>query len=348
MSHLVLSPEFIETEFETGDYNPPCKISRLPPTTADLADYGKDFILAEDVLSSFGCIQAKNKFSINSCNLDTYSDNGKNCDSRHLAPQCLQPSIGFYWVKGSDGTTKKVCEYDLDLFDNIEMGMEYETKFGLKNPGADKIFKQLCFLSTYKDCPLDPETGKPFRKCAYIRAQNIYGDKCREWAVNIKPIELNFLKQRWCTHNKDSGDCKCLNRSENDDFKRLKNLFNNEDDYCWYQPCSNSGAYLTLDLKHDCKTVSCHIDYNFVENRDINLNDINNEINCTITPLEPSNPEPEPEPEPSIPKFNTPEPSTPKVSSNINKHKNDNFFDTNKFYIIGGIIIFLIIIIKFL
>lgn len=306
---IILSPPIYDETFQEGDYDPPCKVTRNHPVLSTAID-------PQDKQGK--CISAMSRPDIASiCNLGIYpySSNAKRCTPSFRQPACLNPAIGFYWTQDQRGNMQKVCEYDIDLIDDISMGLSYVEKYGDRNYGADLILSKLCSLTTTEKCPINPETGKPFKKCMFLRSTdtNGYGDMCREWARKAEVSLVNKIKSDWCEANLDAEDCKCLNRKYDPNFQKLSEYFHDHDSYCWYAPCSDSGSYLTLDLPHQCLTVNCQVIYDVKNNRDVDLSNLNSRISCDEETLrkiaESRNPKPPiPDPTPVQP---TPIPPTP-------------------------------------
>lgn len=269
---FVLSPEIYDSPFTGKLYPPPCRIRQH----SKLYNGINDKIIA-DPLSSGLCLDISSQEEMSVCNLPL-SKNTKYCDVEKLIVKeiCLQPCISKYWVEGNH----TICEYDLDLIDDISQAKEYTKKFGINNSGAKEIFKKACFLPTNVDCPINPATGLPMNQCAYIRANNYHGEMCRDWFTTLPTEEKNLLKKNFCLKNPRSEDCKCLNRGTDKEFQKLSAYFQNHDSYCWYYPCNNSDNYMIEEKPHDCNSVICQTIFDLKASGNLNLSEIFPKISC--------------------------------------------------------------------
>lgn len=216
------------------------------------------------------------------CNISKLSNNGKHCmpargdGEKDDYPHCFQPAVGSFWTgKGYE----KICEYDLDLFDSVAQGREYMNKFGRTGENVDRIMSQVCGMITQKDCPINPDTGERMKECMVLRSENRDGDTCQDWAIRADPLLIDRMKTRWCTVNRNAEDCKCINRAFDPEYKDLKRYFQ-QNDSCWYAPCSNTGAYLTHSTKEDCTANICQVVYQLKNNNDVIIKNVKNAIQC--------------------------------------------------------------------
>lgn len=176
------------------------------------------------------------------------------------------------------------CVYDLELFGE-KQALEFIDKnlVDRKNIASDpemyKLFEKVCFLSTNKGCPNDPDTGKPFDKCPNIMTSTDIGTKCRDWAIEMPRI-ANSSKVQWCSKNPNEKICDCINRHNNPDFLKLSKLFPTHEDYCWYAPCKLDQNYIALSTQVSCSNAICQEIFNITNSTNVSLKNVQSFFDC--------------------------------------------------------------------
>lgn len=155
------------------------------------------------------CIKSLNNQNlISQCNFKTLGSSNKMCDeidNDENFKLCHQPAVG---TEINLNSGEIICNYDLDLIDDIEMLEEFYNKFGILDKSADKVFQKLCSLTTTDNCMINKDTNKPFTKCMYLFSNNKYGNICNEWAnVKDKKKIVNEMITNWCKKNYLSDFC---------------------------------------------------------------------------------------------------------------------------------------------
>lgn len=190
------------------------------------------------------------------------------------------------------------CTYDPLKMTSLNVIENYKSKFG-ETEDYDTMMTNFC-SGLGKKCITDPTTGKPFTICSKLKSGDNEGDVCRMW-FNKKNLDIqDTTVTNYCFKHETAPDCKCLNRLQDQSYKTVKkhSTFN---DGCWYPPCVGQSAYLvTSDLKKPtCPSNLCQIVFEELQNKDVNINDVKNSINCDFKL--PSPPEVTPQPPPIFP-----------------------------------------------
>lgn len=119
-------------------------------------------------------------------------------------------------------------------------------------------------------------------KCSPLFSKSVIGDYCRDEYAQLSPGDRDTVMQNFCLRNPRSEECKCASRSDEATYLRLKSgqPFS---DACWYVPCTNRFQYFIpseFDGKLECPQNVCQIVYNISEQRNLDMSDIKNDINC--------------------------------------------------------------------
>jgi hypothetical protein len=89
----------------------------------------------------------------------------------------------------------------------------------------------------------------------------------------------------YCLRHTDAEECKCVNRSLNQDYLKLK-LGNPYSDSCWYIPCANRFQFFTpsdFEKVTECPSNICQVVYNISQVHDVDIDHIKNDINCDFS-----------------------------------------------------------------
>lgn len=122
--------------------------------------------------------------------------------------------------------------------------------------------------------------------CSPIFSQSNIGDYCRSMLAKMSKSASDTLIENYCIKNENAEECKCINRSTNPDYIRLKNHGNIYPDACWYTPCLNKMHYFVtsrFDEPVSCPANICQEVYNISKTADINLDNLKHEINCDFS-----------------------------------------------------------------
>lgn len=151
--------------------------------------------------------------------------------------------------------------------------------------------------------------------CSRFVSTGADGNACRVWIANgvagnkgYNSANADTAMGDYCTANPSAAECICINRSANPTYQLIE-AGGYGLDSCWWKPCSNNAGGTVLIPSSliiqpgDCTASICENIENFVDgNGNINLNDVNNYVNCPITPKPgPSPPGPSPGPSPPGP-----------------------------------------------
>ena len=121
--------------------------------------------------------------------------------------------------------------------------------------------------------------------CAPIYSTSQIGDYCRNQYTRLTPQDRDTYIENYCLRNELEEECKCVNRSNNADYIKLK-LGNPYPDGCWYVPCTDRMRYFALsdlDKEISCPQNICQFVYNISQVHDVNIDHIKNDINCDFS-----------------------------------------------------------------
>jgi hypothetical protein len=166
------------------------------------------------------------------------------------------------------------CIYDRNLIDKVEQSDAAIQKFGPDN----SLTRAFCQSKTFT-CPTDVKDG-----CSRYFSTDKDGDYCRDLFNNYTPEQKDAAIQTYCLRN-NTEDCKCVNRSTNFNYERLKqgNPFS---DACWYIPCANKERFFVPSEFADnpsCPTNLCQIVYDISQAHDVDIERVKNDINCDFS-----------------------------------------------------------------
>lgn len=119
---------------------------------------------------------------------------------------------------------------------------------------------------------------------------------CREWADSAEGRRAaDAAMVDWCKAHPGSPICACIDRSSNDAYKKVQNLFPFSD-ACWYLPCKDREMIHTIsqyDMRHpdSCPTTVCEQIINIVDSDHIDISDLVMQMDCGADPSQPSSEE---------------------------------------------------------
>lgn len=121
--------------------------------------------------------------------------------------------------------------------------------------------------------------------CSPVYSISQIGDHCRNQYMRLSPDDRDTYIENYCLRNENEEECKCLNRSLNPDYVKLK-LGNPYSDACWYIPCTDRMRYFAnseFDKSLQCPKNICQIVYDIAQVHDVDINNIKNDINCDFS-----------------------------------------------------------------
>lgn len=122
-------------------------------------------------------------------------------------------------------------------------------------------------------------------KCSPIFSVSEIGDYCRGQYSRLSDGDRDTVSENYCYRHPNVNECKCIMRSSNEDYKKLK-IGNPFSDSCWYIPCSNRFQYFVpsaFDVITKCPQNICQIVYDISKVHGVDLNNIKNDINCDFS-----------------------------------------------------------------
>lgn len=152
------------------------------------------------------------------------------------------------WVVAFIGgnTMKKVNQVNLNVFDPITL-----TKLPKQIIGKDLVVMKFqnrkvpvenaCELPLFRDCLSSPQHGVytgPTSFCAGS-ASNSFHSNCIGLLTKSDKENDNFT-ENYCAINRESVECKCFNRMDNEMFRYMTRKFGDKlvvHDSCWWKPC---------------------------------------------------------------------------------------------------------------
>lgn len=276
------------------------------------------------------------------------------CAFGYQAAKCAGPDIsqcpvfgngmivaeGVSFIPGTQDEYQSIglsCEYNSNQFTTFSQWTSYASQVPSSHytetggiSGMQLLGTKFCggivTSTTTEQCPLNPETGERMPYCSIMSVGGGRGDLCRKWAQAF-PQTADIAKNNYCQTNTASADCLCLNRQDNGLYKLMTSSgVSKGQDVCFWRPCNDPVTYLvTSDLNPNnvkCPDV-CEIVNEIYQNnaQNININEAKTAINC-----------------------------------NFNGHGfgpdggggGSTFWDTYKWWIIGGVIAFVVLLIIFL
>jgi hypothetical protein len=210
------------------------------------------------------------------------------CPSQNV---CLRPDRSECWIgldsKGQDPLLKVTwderapnlsCVYDLDRIDSIDQLRAFDRQFNSDSLN-NNLVGAFCGKHVSSHCA-DGLGGE----CSRYLSLDEGGKLCREW-LSLRPRDVQDAAMREYCLNNNTLDCKCINRTTDPDYSRLKSLGNYFSDGCWFKPCSNSESIYLVPNRvssAQCATNVCQqiIDAHAQGKVDITGNV--NQINCSF------------------------------------------------------------------
>ena len=212
-----------------------------------------------------------------------------------------------------------------------QSNMSPEEKTNISNKFTDAwcrgLLKYNCednveWCSKYKSKQL---LRKGIKDGSWIRA----GDFCNDWLDKNSNLEKTIYSDICTKQRKENlPECDCVNRTQNEMYKKLKPAMAGISDFCWYKPCKGDNVnWIPSEDKGpiDCSGTCAQIQTNISEgNIDVDISDIKSYSGCDL--LHKPEPENKPEkktdkPEPEK-KTDKPEPEKKHEKKPEKKHEN--------------------------
>lgn len=164
------------------------------------------------------------------------------------------------------------CQFDLAKINTKAQVDNFKDKFGNNSALMSKFCTQ-----KVEECP------DKIKGCSRLMSTGDGSDICRAWFQGQSNATKDAMIQSYCIHN-NTDDCKCINRANNDVYNAVKpgKIIN---DGCWFTPCANASKFLVPSNLHNptCPSNVCDVIYNIVEDRDVDISDITNEVECDFS-----------------------------------------------------------------
>jgi len=154
----------------------------------------------------------------------------------------------------------------------------------MKESGKKMIENRIPRIDPLCEIPIAAACTNNTRLCSPLFSASEIGDYCRQQFSRLSDSAKDTVMENYCIRN-DSEECKCINRSSNEDYIKLKKS-NPYMDSCWYIPCANRSRYLvTSDFNVDtkCPENICQIIVDTAQTHDVDIDHIKNDINCDFT-----------------------------------------------------------------
>lgn len=209
------------------------------------------------------------------------------------------------------------CIYDLNNIDTADQLRVYNTKF----PTTQNLNTIMSAFCGEKHVSTTCATGLN-EQCSRFLARDEEGRLCRDWLATLSNDRQDMVMRDYCLSN-DTIDCKCINRSTDSEYNKLKSIGNYFSDNCWYKPCTNSSSIYLVPTNLSSKTCATNVCQQIIEahtNGNIDIEGNTTQIDCTFSKNMPN-----------------PDKSQPPVSSN------SHWYDY--WYLICFVIIAIIVII---
>ena len=169
------------------------------------------------------------------------------------------------------------CMYDLNKIDKIDQLRAYSSKF--KDDSINTVMGAFCGKRVSTDC-----AAGLGGECSRFLAVNDGGRVCREWMASLPRDSQDAVMRDYCLAN-DTEDCKCINRTTDPDYQRLKSLGNYFSDRCWYRPCANSESIYLVPNRVGSAECAANVCQQIIEAHAEGKIDISgnvNQINCAF------------------------------------------------------------------
>lgn len=208
------------------------------------------------------------------------------------------PLLAVYWDQKAPNL---LCAYNLDHIDKVDQLRVYATKFK-DTPYIDTMMGAFCGKKVFRDCAPGLQRDGKYHECSRYLTTNEEGKMCRDWLASLPRDRQDALMRNYCLSN-DTLDCKCINRSTDPEYNKMKSLTNYFSDNCWYKPCSNSESiYLVPNrlTEGQCATNVCQQIIDAHAQGNITIEGNTSQINCNFKEGDIKQP---PNSNPNTPKF---------------------------------------------
>src|SRR5579864_3712283 len=202
-----------------------------------------------------------------------------------LQPDVLECTIGrdskgndpLLAIQWDERAPNLKCTYNLDYIDRVDQLNVYMDKFDEQHKNT--LYSAFCGKRVDSPCPSKLAGG-----CSRFLALDETGNACRRWMSTLPRDTQDAVMRDYCLRN-DTIDCKCINRTSDPDYERVKDLNNYFTDNCWYKPCANSeNVYLVPNRlsENACATNVCQQIIDAHAKGQIEITGNTNNINCNF------------------------------------------------------------------
>lgn len=187
----------------------------------------------------------------------------------------LDPLIALVWDIKPPNLR---CIYNVDNIDTPSQINALKRLF--PHEQVDHVMRAFCG-GTSEQCTFN------VKLCSKLKSLDESGVMCREWLSSLPTDELrDSVRREFCLNN-NTDDCKCINRSKQPDFIKLRNGMDAQtlaSTRCWYKPCeNNSNILLDVEQKQQCIANVCQNIINAHARGNIDINTNTSNINCSFT-----------------------------------------------------------------
>lgn len=191
-----------------------------------------------------------------------------------LSSKGVDPLLLLRWDKTPPNL---LCVYDVNHIDTPAQINALKNLFPASQ--LNHIMRAFCVHQVARNCPAG------MRYCSRIKSKNEGGLLCREWMNTLSSnTERDSVKREYCLYN-NTDDCKCINRTKNEDFKQLKlDGTTLASAHCWYKPCEdNDNLLLEEENKAICTAQVCQSIINAQARGNIDISKNLSSLNCNFS-----------------------------------------------------------------
>lgn len=177
----------------------------------------------------------------------------------------------------TSGAPNLKCVLDINKITTADQVKKFKELFS--DESYDSMMNTFCTRRATKD---NCEPG--LTTCTQFKTTDEEGRLCREWLSYRPMIEHDLTLEEACV-TKDTDDCKCINRTKDPAYDKLKILGSYMNDNCWYKLCSNENSiYLVPDrlANRPCTANVCQQIIDAHANGSVNIADNINSMTCNF------------------------------------------------------------------
>lgn len=188
------------------------------------------------------------------------------------------PLIRYGWDEKSPNLK---CIFDLKKINTQQQLSNFNEKFGINN----NVEAHYCFHKVTDCVP-------GVKECSRIFSTGEGSTECNRWFENLSNENQDAFMNNYC-RKYNTEECKCVNRFNENTYRAMKGYkaFN---DGCWYAPCVDENRNFIPSHLRDptCPDKICQQLYEFINDENINVNNIKQDINCDFSNVPSTNPQP--------------------------------------------------------